>query len=173
MLLNPLIYSLCCLGLLQNPANIYTKVTQHPSQHQNNITITYQRYQKVQVYMVHLQSWLWQHNCQTPRTTGVQHLKVNFIKSIIRNAFFWHVMQCNWWIWDSIYQTKWHHIPYENILIITPTKTSNLRQINYIKLVITKSKKIINSISCKVCVFLLSNVHRQWAGLRSNTCQPL
>jgi hypothetical protein len=159
MLLNPPNYSLCCLGLLQNPANIYTKVIHHPPQHQNNVAITYQQYQKVQVYMVHHQSWLWQHNCRIPRTTGVQHLKVNFIKSIIITACFWHVMQCSWWMWDSIYQTTWHHIPDENIFIITTMKTSNLRQIYYIKLVIIKSTKI-NSISCKVCAFLFSNVRR-------------
>ena len=118
----PRYHCICCLGLLQNTAHIYTQVTHHPSRHHNNVAITYQQYQKVQVYMVHLQSWLWQHNCQTPRTTGVQHLKANFIKSIIRTAFFWHVMQCSWWIWDSIYQTTWHHIPDENIFIITTIK---------------------------------------------------
>jgi hypothetical protein len=125
MLLNPLIYSLRRLVLLQNPANNYTKATQQPSQHQNKAAITYQQYQIVQVYKVHLQSWLWQHNCRTPRT-GVQHLKVNFIKWLIRTAFLWHVMQCSWWIWDSIYQTTWHHIPDKNIFTITTMKTSNL-----------------------------------------------
>jgi hypothetical protein len=110
------------------------------------------------VYMVRHQSLLWRHNCRTPRTTGVQHLKVNFIKSIIRTAFFWHVMQGSWWIWDSVYQTTWNHIPDDNIFIITTMKTSNLMQINYIKLVTTKSTKINNSISCKICVFLISNV---------------
>lgn len=143
-------------------------MTHHPSRHQNNVAITYQQYQKVQEYMVHHQSWLWQHNCRTPRTTGVQHLKVNFIKSIIITAFFWHVMQCSWWMWDSIYQTTWHHIPDKNIFIITTMKTSNLRQIYYIKLVIIKSTKI-NSICCKVCVFLQSNVR----GLNGQDCAAI